>query len=81
MDMTTILAAVEEEIALFQQVRAVLSDDKAGGRGEHAAAIAFSIHRPQRRHVISKEGRARIAAAQKRRWAKQKANKRTSQEA
>jgi len=58
--MTTdkIIAEIDAEIARLKQVRALLSTTK----GEPI----------RKRHKLSKAARARIAAAQRLRWAKQK---------
>ncbi len=57
-----ILAAIDEEISKLQQVRKLLSS------GGNKLVSGFS----STRRVLSPEARQRIAAAQKRRWAKQK---------
>jgi hypothetical protein len=57
-----ILQAINAEIMRLEQVRALLTDQ---------AAPLKRGAKPQRRKV-SAEGRARIAAAQKARWAKAK---------
>jgi hypothetical protein len=62
-----ILAAIDEEIGKLQQVRKLLQS--SGGK----LASGFSkSSRPRAKRVLSPEARQRIAAAQKRRWAKQK---------
>jgi hypothetical protein len=63
-----LIAAVDEEISRLEKVRALLRSDA----GPRVAAPSFG-NRPRRKRVLSAEARARIAAAQKRRWAKQKA--------
>lgn len=63
-----ILAAIDEEIATLQQVRKLLHS--AGG-SRLVSGISVS-GRPRAKRVLSAEARQRIAAAQKRRWAKQK---------
>jgi hypothetical protein len=60
-----ILAAIDEEIGKLQQVRRLLQS--SGGK----LASGFS-GKPRAQRVLSPEARQRIAAAQKRRWAKQK---------
>lgn len=60
-----ILAAIDEEINKLQQVRRLLQSP--GGK----LASGFSGGKRVKR-VLSAEARQRIAAAQKRRWAKQK---------
>lgn len=61
-----ILAAIDDEIGRLQQVRKLLQ-----GSGGKLAALSASGKAPVRR-VLSPEARERIAAAQKRRWAKHK---------
>ncbi|HTW44945.1 MAG TPA: hypothetical protein VMD58_05320 [Acidobacteriaceae bacterium] len=61
-----ILAAIDEEISKLQQVRKLLQG--SGGR----LTTGFSGGKPRAKRVLSPEARQRIAAAQKRRWAKQK---------
>jgi hypothetical protein len=59
MDTNRLLASIDSEIATLQQVRALLTGQKG-----HA--------RLGRKRVLSAEGRARIAEAQRKRWAKQR---------
>lgn len=63
MGMSQIVAGIDEEIARLQQVRGLLS----GGGSE-----AGNGRRAAKKRVLSAEARARISAAQKKRWAKQK---------
>jgi hypothetical protein len=62
-----ILAAIDEEISKLQQVRKLLQSS-----GGSKLASGFSGGRSRAKRVLSAEARQRIAAAQKRRWAKQK---------
>lgn len=64
-----LIAAVDEEIARLEKVRELLQSDGAS----RALSSSFG-NRPRKKRVLSAEARARIAAAQKRRWAKQKAS-------
>jgi hypothetical protein len=61
-----ILAAIDEEISKLQQVRKLLQG--SGGR----LVSGLSGSKPRAKRVLSPEARQRIAAAQKKRWAKQK---------
>ena len=82
MQTTEILAAIDEEISRLQQVRSLLAGnpDGRGSRGRRGAAIpatafpfgAGQAPAPRKPRKLSAAGRARIAAAQKARWAKQK---------
>lgn len=62
-----IIAAIDEEIGKLRQVRKLL--ESAGG--SKIAGIATGSKQTGRR-TLSPEARERIAAAQRRRWAKQK---------
>lgn len=78
MDTTTLLASIDEEIALLQQVKQLLTG--SGGMKSRvgrppATAFTYGANRPRKKRVLSAEARARIAAAQRKRWAKQKAAK------
>lgn len=61
-----ILAAIDEEISKLQQVRKLLSSG-----GKLVSGLSAS-GKPRAKRILSPEARQRIAAAQKRRWAKQK---------
>jgi hypothetical protein len=63
-----LVAAVSEEISRLEKVRALLQ----GGGASRVPTSSFG-NRPRKKRVLSADARARIAAAQKRRWAKQKA--------
>jgi hypothetical protein len=61
--MNDILAAIDSEISALKQVRAVLAATSRSGR------------KAKRKYTLSAEAREKISAAQKKRWAKQKAAK------
>jgi hypothetical protein len=61
-----IIAAIDDEIGRLQQVKKLLQS--AGGHG--IAGVSSAKTAPKR--ILSPEARQRIAAAQKRRWAKQR---------
>jgi len=63
-----IIAAIDEEITKLEQVRNLLQN--AAG---HRLIRANRAGKPAKKRVLSAEARQRIAAAQKRRWAAQKA--------
>jgi len=67
MNREQIIAAIDEEISRLQQVRKLLQS--ATGR---VITTGVAGKAPKKR-ILSPEARQRIAAAQKRRWAKQKA--------
>ena len=65
METQDILAQIDAEIGRLQQVRAILTGTAKNGRKNKIAAKSAPKKRP-----LSPEARARIAAAQKARWAK-----------
>jgi hypothetical protein len=69
-----ILAELDSEIARLQQARAVLTADTKWGRGrpKTVGTVQKPAEKKRKPYRISPEGRARIAAAVKRRWAAQK---------
>jgi hypothetical protein len=70
MDTSQILTAIDEEIARLQQAKSLLTGTttkRSPGRPPATAASA-----PTKKRTMSAAGRARIAAAQKARWAKVK---------
>jgi len=68
MNREQIIAAIEDEINRLEQVRKLLKS--ATGQGLVSGGTAAKA---PRKRILSPEARQRIAAAQKRRWAKQKA--------
>ena len=74
MDKQAIIAALDIEIARLQQAKAILG---AAAKVNGPAAIKRGPGRPKKSvtttaRVMSPEGKAKIAAAQKARWAKAK---------
>ncbi len=73
MDIKEVIAHLDTEIARLQEVKGILSGlitTKARlGRPTPTVTVSAPV---AAKRVISKEGRARIAAAQRARWAKQK---------
>lgn len=67
MSRENIIAAIDEEISKLQQVKKLLQ-----GSGGSKFVSSLSAGKPRAKRVLSPEARQRIAAAQKRRWAKQK---------
>jgi hypothetical protein len=74
MDTTEIIQTIDAEIARLEQARELLNGHVSAPakRGRTASSTTVTISKPRKRRVISAEGRARIAAAQKARWAKVK---------
>jgi len=62
MDTSQLISEIDSEISRLQQVRALLT----------GAASTSAMKQARKKRTLSAEARARIAAAQKRRWAKQK---------
>ncbi len=91
--MNEILEAIDVEIAKLQQVRAMLAGGtdvvatvesltKRRGRPKGSVNKTAAPAKTSTKRVLSVEGRARIAAAQKARWAAKKtANKRAARKA
>ena len=72
MALTGLLAQIDLEIARLQQARALLaSTGITGNRGQTARTVTKPA---KKKRNLTPEGRARIAEAVKRRWAKQKAS-------
>jgi hypothetical protein len=73
MGLNEIVAALEDEISRLEQVRSLLAGTK-GDVTQAATSFAFGANqgKPRKRRRLSAEARARIAAAQKKRWAAQK---------
>jgi hypothetical protein len=69
METSAILAAIDAEIQRLQHARSVLSGDTVARRGP--GRPKGSSRSPKKRQ-LSPEGRAKIAAAQRARWAKRK---------
>jgi hypothetical protein len=81
MGLSEIVTALDDEILRLQQVRHLLAG--ANGHVTHAAtsfALGTNQSKARRRRHLSTEARARISAAQKKRWAAQrkKAKKKAS---
>lgn len=68
MQIEVILAGIDDELARLRQVKALLG----GNRRASARSNSSEVGTTKRRRRMSAEGRARIAAAQKARWAEQK---------
>jgi len=76
MAIDNILAQIDSEIARLQQARKLLATlettaTQAGGKAKAAAKS-----KPQKKRRISAAGRKRIAEAQRKRWAAQRAKAR-----
>jgi hypothetical protein len=72
MNTTSILAQIDEQIAKLQQAKALLTvtEGKAKAGRPKGSKTVTAASKPQKtRRRLSPEGKARIAAAQKARWA------------
>lgn len=78
MNITAMLAQIDAEIARLQQARAALVALESTApvrRGPGRPPKSTSVPTKSTKRTMSPEARARIAAAQKKRWAAQKAGK------
>jgi len=66
----SIVAEIDGEIARLNQVRAILVEDQ-----ETVSTVSTTPKRHYKKRVLSEEARARIGAAQHKRWAKKSAVK------
>ena len=64
-----ILKAIDDEISKLQQARKLL---QSSGGSKLVSGLPSNGRKTRAKRTLSPEARARIAAAQKRRWAKQK---------
>lgn len=74
MDLSAILTAIDEQIATLRQVRELLSSASTTELRTEKAVAAIKAKLPESakqtpKRTMSVEGRASIAAAQKKRWA------------
>ena len=72
MSIETILAEIDAEIARLTQVRSLLAGSRAVN-SSGARSKTTHANKSRRRRVLSAEARKRIADAQRKRWAAQKA--------
>jgi hypothetical protein len=72
MSANEILSLIDAEIATLQQARAALAGATKKGPGRPGSAAAPAVKLKKKKRNLSPEGRARIAAAVKARWARQK---------
>jgi hypothetical protein len=72
MSIESIIAQIDAEIAQLTQVRNLLTP-KGAVSAKPAKSATTKLGRPRKRRVLSADARKRIADAQRRRWAAQKA--------
>lgn len=76
MELKEIIDQIDAEIARLQQARALLAAAVASPSSKHLSALkADRAASRKKKRNLSPEARAKIAAAQKRRWAAQRAAK------
>jgi hypothetical protein len=71
MNTSKLIEAIDEEISRLQQVRRLLSEGSSDAGATVGAKAARKLPAAKKR-TMSPEARARISAAQKKRWAAQK---------
>jgi hypothetical protein len=75
LDTETIIQEIDSEISRLEQAKAILSGAtvrRSPGRPKRTQAVAKTVADEPTKRVMSAEGKAKIAAAQKLRWAKSK---------
>ena len=72
MSIETIIAQIDAEIAQLTQARNLLAT-KGAVSAKPTKSATTKLGRPKKRRVLSADARKRIADAQRRRWAAQKA--------
>lgn len=75
MAIESILAQIDDEIAKLTQIRNLLTNTAVVTKKLAAPKATKALAKPKakKRHVLSPEARKRIADAQRKRWAAQKA--------
>ncbi|MHB1938780.1 MAG: hypothetical protein ACYCOR_19685 [Acidobacteriaceae bacterium] len=75
MDTQAFVAAIDAEISRLRQVKTLLTGNSSAGKQNLKRPVGTgtgALGRPTKRRTMSVEARAKIAAAQKARWAKVK---------
>ena len=73
MDLTSIIAQIDEQISRLQQAKTILSGSgvkRPTGRPKATDGTPTAIAAKPAKRVMSAESKAKIAAAQKARWAR-----------
>lgn len=73
MDTSALIGDIDDEIARLRQAKALLAGDGAARGARAGRPAGFHATGPRKKRRLSAEARAKIAAAQRKRWAKQKA--------
>jgi hypothetical protein len=69
MSANDILSLIDAEIAALQQARAALAGAAKKGPGRPKSAAAPAVKLKKKKRTLSAEARAKIAEAQRKRWA------------
>jgi hypothetical protein len=69
---TTLIALIDAEIIRLRQARAAFAETGKRGPGRPAKSATAPIAKLKQKRKMSPEGRARLLAAVKARWARQK---------
>jgi hypothetical protein len=75
LDTASIIQEIDSRISRLEQVKAILSGTatkRSPGRPRRTQSVVKTVAAEPTKRVMSAEGKARIAAAQKARWAKSK---------
>jgi hypothetical protein len=75
MEIESIIQEIDSEISRLEQAKAILSGTaikRSPGRPKRAQSVIKAVAVEPTKRVMSAEGRAKVAAAQKLRWAKSK---------
>jgi hypothetical protein len=73
MSMESILAEIDAEIARLTQVRSLLAGSRSTSSSSSASKATKGPSKRRKKRVLSADARKRIAEAQRKRWAAQKA--------
>lgn len=73
MSIETIIAEIDAEIARLTQVRSLLAGSRSNNTSRAVNKAVKGTTRKRRKRVLSADARKRIADAQRKRWAAQKA--------
>ena len=73
MSIETILAEIDAEISRLMQVRSLLSGSRTASLPGAKSKTSPAAPKSKKKRVLSAEARKRIADAQRKRWAAQKA--------
>lgn len=72
MSTSDILSLIDAEIANLQQARALLAASTNGKSPDRPKKTTLPVAKLRKKRTMSAEGRARIAEAQRKRWAAKK---------